>query len=143
MSPLRWTAKSTRELAAELAAPGASGIGAIPSRSCCGSEGFSLQANAKTLEGPQHPDRDAQFRYISEQARDHQDTGDPVISVDTKKKELVGRVRQRRPRVPAQGQPGARAQRTTSMDKALGKAMPYGVYDVAADAGWVSRRHRP
>ncbi|GAA3910477.1 hypothetical protein GCM10022207_94680 [Streptomyces lannensis] len=52
-------------------------------------EGFSLQANAKTIEGSQHPDRDAQFRYINEQARDHRDAGDPVISVDTKKKELV------------------------------------------------------
>ena len=58
--------------------------------SCCAGEGFSLQGNAKTIEGAQHPDRDAQFRYISEQARAYQEAGDPVISVDTKKKELVG-----------------------------------------------------
>src|SRR5215471_13892169 len=88
MSPLRWTTKSTRALAAELAAQGhrvsADTVGGL-----LRGEGFSLQASAKTVEGRQHPDRDAQFRYISEQARAFQDAGDPVISVDTKKKELV------------------------------------------------------
>src|SRR4051812_4486021 len=89
MSPLRWTVKSTRKLADELTRQGhrvcADTVGDLLRE-----EGFSLQANAKTLEGSRHPDRDAQFRYINEQARDHRDAGDPVISVDTKKKELVG-----------------------------------------------------
>src|SRR5215510_10475543 len=89
MSPLRWTTMSTRTLAAELTRQGhkvsADTVGGLLRR-----EGFSLQGNAKTVEGKRHPDRDAQFRYINEQARAHQAAGDPVISVDTKKKELVG-----------------------------------------------------
>jgi hypothetical protein len=89
MSPLRWTTKSTRKLAAELTRQGhradADTVGDLLRE-----EGFSLQGNAKTIEGKRHPDRDAQFRYISEQVQDHQGTADPVISVDTKKKELVG-----------------------------------------------------
>jgi Rhodopirellula transposase DDE domain len=89
MSPLRWTTKSTRKLAAELTAGGHK-VSADTVGELLRAEGFSLQANAKTVEGAQHPDRDAQFRYISEQARACQDAGDPVISVDTKKKELVG-----------------------------------------------------
>ncbi|WP_344551225.1 ISAzo13 family transposase, partial [Streptomyces spororaveus] len=89
MSPLRWTVKSTRTLAAELA-PAGHRISADTVGDLLREEGFSLQANAKTLEGNQHPDRDAQFRYLNEQARNHRDAGQPVISVDTKKKELVG-----------------------------------------------------
>src|SRR5258708_7342802 len=89
MSPLRWTAKSTRKLAEELTRQGHK-AGADTVGDLLRAEGFSLPGNAKTIEGRQHPDRDAQFRYISEQASAHQDTGDPVISVDTKKKELVG-----------------------------------------------------
>src|SRR5580693_3840047 len=88
-SPLRWTTKSLRVLADELTAGGhrasADTVGDLLHEM-----GFSLQGNAKTLEGSQNPDRDAQFRYISEQAKDHQAAGDPVVSVDTKKKELVG-----------------------------------------------------
>src|SRR5947199_2926866 len=89
VSPLRWTAKSTRALAAELTAQGHK-VSADTVGELLRAEGFSLQGNAKAIEGAQHPDRDAQFRYISEQARAHQEAGDPVISVDTKKKELVG-----------------------------------------------------
>ena len=89
VSPLRWTTKSTRTLAAELTAQGHP-VGADTVGELLREEGFSLQGNAKTIEGTQHPDRDAQFRYISEQAAAHQEAGDPVISVDTKKKELVG-----------------------------------------------------
>src|SRR6476646_11736098 len=92
MSPLRWTAKSTRVLAGELTAQGHK-VSADTVGDLLREEGFSLQGNAKTVEGTQHPDRDAQFRYISEQARAHQDSGDPVISVDIKKKELVGEFR--------------------------------------------------
>ena len=89
MSPLRWTTKSTRKLAEELTRQGHK-VGADTVADLLRAEGFSLQGNAKTIEGAQHPDRDAQFRYINEQARARQDAGDPVISVDTKKKELVG-----------------------------------------------------
>src|SRR5499433_1912837 len=87
MSPLRWTTKSTRALAAELAGQGHK-VGADTVGGLLHAEGFSLQGNAKTIEGRRHPDRDAQFRYISEQASAHQAAGQPVISVDTKKKEL-------------------------------------------------------
>ena len=88
-SPLRWTARSLRVLAAELTCRGhrASADTVADLRH---EMGFSLQGNAKTLEGRQNPDRDQQFRYINEQARGHQQAGDPVVSVDTKKKELVG-----------------------------------------------------
>jgi transposase len=89
MSPLRWTTKSTRKLADELTRQGWR-ISADTVAHLLRQEGFSLQGNAKTLEGKQHPDRDAQFRYLNEQVKDHQVTGDPVISVDAKKKELVG-----------------------------------------------------
>jgi transposase len=91
MSPLRWTTKSLRHLAEELTRQGhpvsAPTVGRLLKR-----EGFSLQANVKTLEGAQHPDRDAQFRYLNEQVKDHQADGEPVISVDTKKREQLGRL---------------------------------------------------
>jgi transposase len=135
-SPLRWTAKSTRTLAAELAAAGHK-VSADTVGDLLREHGFSLQGNAKTIEGRQHPDRDAQFRYISEQARAYQAAGDPVVSVDTKKKELAGEFtsagRQWLPR----GRPVAT--RTHDFpDPGLGKAIPYGVYDVTANAGWVN-----
>jgi hypothetical protein len=136
MSPLRWTAKSTRALADELTAQGHK-VSADTVADLLRAEGFSLQGNAKAVEGAQHPDRDAQFRYISEQARAHQDADDPVISVDTKKKELVGDFanggREYRP----QGSP-VPVRTHDFIDKELGKAIPYGVYDVVADAGWVN-----
>jgi transposase len=136
MSPLRWTAKSTRALADELTARGHK-ISADTVGDLLREEGFSLQGNAKTIEGARHPDRDAQFRYISEQVRACQDAGDPVISVDTKKKELVGDFanggREYRP----EGSP-VPVRTHDFMDKDLGKAIPYGVYDVAANAGWVN-----
>jgi len=136
MSPLRWTTKSTRNLADELTRQGHK-VGADTVGDLLRAEGFSLQGNAKAIEGNQHPDRDAQFRYISEQARAHQDSGDPVISVDTKKKELIGEFRnagrQWRPR----GQPAAVRTHDFPGDSA-GKAIPYGVYDMTANAGWVN-----
>jgi transposase len=136
MSPLRWTTKSTRNLAAELTRQGHK-VGADTVGDLLREEGFSLQANAKTVEGKRHPDRDAQFRYINAQVKDHQGTADPVISVDTKKKELVGQFanagREWRPR----GQPVATHTHDFPGDSA-GKAVPYGVYDLTADAGWVS-----
>ncbi|MGW7001468.1 ISAzo13 family transposase [Streptomyces sp. NPDC054933] len=136
MSPLRWTVKSTRQLAAELSRQGHR-ISADTVGDLLRAEGFSLQSNAKTLEGRQHPDRDAQFRYLNEQAREHRDNGQPVISVDTKKKELVGQFknggRQWRPA----GEP-APVDVHDFPDKQLGKAIPYGIYDVAANSGWVN-----
>ena len=135
-SPLRWTVKSTRTLAAELTARGHK-VSADTVAGLLRGQGFSLQANAKTIEGTRHPDRDAQFRYVNAQVRAHQDAGDPVISVDTKKKELIGEFanagRQWRPA----GSP-ARVRDHDFASQADGKAIPYGVYDLAADAGWVS-----
>jgi Rhodopirellula transposase DDE domain len=136
VSPLRWTVKSTRALARELTAQGHE-VSADTVAGLLRAEGFSLQGNAKVIEGSSHPDRDAQFRYIAGQARDHQDAGDPVISVDAKKKELVGEFatagRQWRPR----GEP-ARARDHDFASEGDGKAIPFGVYDLAANAGWVS-----
>jgi Rhodopirellula transposase DDE domain len=109
-SPLRWTVKSTRNLADELTRQDHR-VSADTVRDLLRAEGFSLQGNAKTLEGTRHPDRDAQFRYISAQVTDHQATADPVISVDTKKKELIGEFnnagREWRPKGPAGGGPHA------------------------------------
>jgi transposase len=136
VSPLRWTTKSTRNLADELTRQGHK-VGADTVGDLLREEGFSLQGNAKSLEGRQHPDRDAQFRYISEQARAHQDSGDPVISVDTKKKELIGEFRNAGRNWRPKGQPAAVRTHDFPGDSA-GKAIPYGVYDVAANAGWVS-----
>ncbi|QCX82736.1 Rhodopirellula transposase (plasmid) [Streptomyces sp. YIM 121038] len=100
MSPLRWTTESTRQLAAELTRLGHR-VSADTVAAVLREEGFSLQGNAKTVEGAQHPDRDGQFRYINEETKDFQAAGDPVVSVDTKKKELVGQLQERRPRVAA------------------------------------------
>jgi Rhodopirellula transposase DDE domain len=136
VSPLRWTAKSTRVLAAELTAQGHK-VSPDTVGDLLRAEGFSLQGNAKTIEGAQHPDRDVQFRYISEQARACQEAGDPVISVDTKKKELVGDFANGGKDYRPKGSP-APVRTHDFMDKELGKAITYGVYDVAANAGWVN-----
>ncbi|AZQ75817.1 ISAzo13 family transposase [Streptomyces luteoverticillatus] len=135
MSPLRWTVKSTRTLAAELTRQGhrasADTVGDLLRE-----EGFSLQANAKTIEGTQHPDRDAQFRYLNEQARDHRDTGDPVISVDTKKKELVGQYKNAGRSWQPAGEPVM--VKTHDFPGQADKAIPYGIYDMTANTGWVN-----
>ena len=136
MSPLRWTVKSTRRLAAELTARGHK-AGADTVGDLLRDEGFSLQSNAKTIEGTRHPDRGAQFRYINEQARDHQGTADPVISVDTKKKELAGEFKNEGREWRPKGQPAATRTHDFPGDS-VGKAVPYGVYDLTADAGWVN-----
>ena len=135
-SPLRWTTLSLRNLAAELGAAGHR-VSAPTVARLLREEHFSLQGNAKAAEGRQHPDRDAQFRYISGQASAHQAAGQPVISVDAKKKENLGTFknggREWRPR----GDP-ERVNVHDFIDKELGKVTPYGVYDIAADAGWVN-----
>ncbi|MEU2287584.1 ISAzo13 family transposase [Streptomyces sp. NPDC013178] len=136
MSPLRWTVKSTRALARELTQAGHK-VSADTVADLLREEGFSLQANAKTLEGSQHPDRDAQFRYLNEQAREHRDTGQPVISVDTKKKELVGEFKNsgRQWRLAGDLVP---VNIHDFADPKLGKAIPYGIYDLAENTGWVN-----
>ena len=136
MSPLRWTTKSTRNLAAELTRQGHR-VGADTVGDLLRAEGFSLQGNAKTIEGQRHPDRDAQFRYVNEQVKAHQGTADPVISVDTKKKELVGEFKNAGREWRPKGQPVATRTHDFPGDS-VGKAVPYGVYDLTADAGWVN-----
>jgi transposase len=136
MSPLRWTTKSLRVLAAELTRQGHR-AGADTVADLLHEEGFSLQGNVKALEGKQSPDRDAQFRYLRERARDHQDAGEPVISVDTKKKELVGAYRNGGREWRPAGGP-VRVNDHDFPDAGLGKAIPYGVYDLASNTGWVN-----
>src|SRR6266496_2527807 len=135
-SPLRWTVKSTRNLAGELTRQGHR-CGPDTVARLLKEEHFSLQGNAKTAEGAGHPDRDAQFRYINAQAREHLDAGQPVISVDAKKKENVGNFKNGGREWRPKGSP-EQVNVHDFKDKELGKVTPYGVYDVAANAGWVS-----
>src|SRR5690348_14640922 len=136
MSPLRWTIRSTRALAGELTRQGHK-VSADTVGDLLRAEGFSLQGNAKTIEGTRHPDRDAQFRYINEQGREHQVSGDPVISVDTKKKELIGEFKNAGREWRPAGEPAATRTHDFPGDSE-GKAIPYGVYDVTANTGWVN-----
>jgi transposase len=136
MSPLRWTTKSTRKLAAELTARGHR-ISADTVADLLREEGFSLQGNVKTLEGKQNPDRDAQFGYLNEQVKDHQNDGEPVVSVDTKKKELIGEFKNAGREWRPAGEP-VEVGTHDFPDKELGKAVPYGIYDLAANTGWVN-----
>jgi DDE family transposase len=135
-SPLRWTVKSVRTLAAELTARGHQ-VSSATVHQLLHQQGFSLQASAKAIEGKQHPDRDGQFRYINEQARAHREAGDPVISVDAKKKEQVGQYAS-----PGRGwRPAGDPVRVRDHDFPGGdeqKAIPYGIYDLAANTGWVN-----
>jgi len=135
-SALCWTTLSTRNLADELTAAGHK-VGSDTVGRLLHEQGFSLQANSKTLEGVSHPDRDAQFSYINDQAADHLAAGDPVISVDSKKKELVGEYKNGGREWRPAGEP-AKVKVHDFIDRDLGKANPYGVYDLAADTGWVS-----
>ncbi|HZY59475.1 MAG TPA: ISAzo13 family transposase [Candidatus Binataceae bacterium] len=136
MSPLRWTCKSTRKLAEELQGRGhdlSHQTVAVLLR-CLG---YSLQANRKTREGSAHPDRNAQFEFINGQVQAFQRRGQPVVSVDTKKKELVGDFKNSG----AEWQPAGEPEEVRAKDfpdKRLGKAIPYGVYDLTCNTGWVS-----
>jgi len=136
MSPLRWTSKSTRTLARTLTEDGHR-VSDFVVRRLLHELGYSLQANAKTTEGGQHPDRDAQFGYLNDQAQSHMDASNPVISVDTKKKELVGDYKNGGREWSPAGEP-VKVKVHDFIDPALGKANPYGVYDLAADTGWVA-----
>ena len=135
-SPLRWTCKSTRTLADELTRQGHP-VGERTVAALLRRDGYSLQANRKTREGASHPDRDAQFLYISRQVGRCQKAGQPVVSVDTKKKELVGDFKNGGVEWQPQGEP-EKVRVHDFPDKELGKAIPYGVYDVTSNAGWVS-----
>lgn len=135
-SPLRWTSKSTRTLAAELTAQGypvsPQKVGQLLNVS-----GYSLQATQKTIEGTDHPDRDAQFEFINDRVDACQGRGAPVISVDTKKKELVGAFARGGREWQPSGDP-VRVRVHDFIDDTLGKVIPYGVYDLARNTGWVS-----
>ena len=135
-SPLRWTIKSTRQLSTALTGQGHRCSEWLVRR-LLHDAGYSLQAAAKQIEGTAHPDRDAQFRYVNDQVREHHSAGQPVISVDTKKKELVGQYKNGGTQWRPSGNP-ERVKTHDFPDKDLGKAIPYGVYDIAADSGWVS-----
>jgi hypothetical protein len=135
-SPLRWTCKSTSQLAGELARQ-AHSISAWTVGSLLKAAGYSLQSNRKTKEGSAHPDRNAQFEYINAAVQHFQQRGQPVISVDTKKKELVGLFSNGGQEWRAKGEP-EKVKVHDFMDKKLGKAIPYGVYDLSENEGWVS-----
>jgi hypothetical protein len=135
-SPLRWTCKSVRHLASELTAQGYR-IGRQRVADLLHELGYSLQANCKTKEGGTHPDRNTQFEYINTQVQIFQQYGQPVVSVDAKKKELVGEFKNSGWEWQPQGKPVA-VRVYDFVDPQLGKAIPYGVYDVTANTGWVS-----
>jgi hypothetical protein len=135
-SPLLWTSKSVRHLAAELQAMGHAASHRLVAELLQAS-GYSLQANRKTREGPQHPDRDAQFRYINDQVRRYQKRAQPAISVETKKKELVGDFKN----AGREWRPKGAAEPVRVHDFLIpeqGKAIPCGVYDLHRNEGWVS-----
>ena len=136
MSPLVWTTKSTRHLAGALTGMGHPVSDRTVAR-MLRTLGFSLQANTKVTEGSQHADRDAQFTYLADRVAEHIGAGAPVVSVDTKKKELVGEFKNVGREYAPAGQP-ERVNVHDFPDPELGKAIPYGVYDVSANTGWVS-----
>jgi hypothetical protein len=135
-SPLRWTCKSLRQLESELRSQGHAvshtSIGVLLKKL-----GYSLQGNRKTLEGGDHPDRNAQFEFINERAKDAMYNGQPVISVDTKKKELVGQYKNGGKELRPIGNP-EEVNVDDFVDKELGRANPYGMYDIINNLGWVS-----
>jgi Rhodopirellula transposase DDE domain len=136
MSPLRWTTKSAQNLAGELSGQG-HGCGKDAVLRILRRQGYSTQGNSMTIEGRQHPDRDAQFRYIGGAAKEYLAAGDPVVSVDAKKKEQVGQYAQRGREWRPAGDP-VRVRDHDFPDKELGKVTPYGVYDIGANAGFVN-----
>jgi len=135
-SALRWTCKSTRRLAEELTRMGHP-VGRMTVASLLHEAGYSLQADRKTREGSSHPDRDAQFRYIDDLVRGRLRKERPAVSVDTKKKELVGDFKNNGREWHPQGLPPA-VRVHDFQDKTLGKVIPYGVYDLLNNQGWVS-----
>ena len=135
-SPLVWTTKSVKKLAGEMTAAGRP----CSPQTCwraLKAAGFAMQSNSRAAEGRQHPDRDAQFRYIAAQAQEHRDAGQPVISVDSKKREQVGNFGQKGREWAPAGTPVVVASHDFP-DKGDGHAIPYGVYDEDANAGFVN-----
>jgi hypothetical protein len=135
-SPLRWTCKSTTQLASELTRQGHPVSPRTVGR-LLKAAGYSLQSNRKTKEGSSHPDRNAQFEHINATVIAFQERGQPVISVDTKKKEIVGKFKNNGREWQPEGEP-EEVLVHDFMDKDLGKAIPYGVYDITENQGWVS-----
>jgi hypothetical protein len=135
-SPLRWTSKSTRKLAEELTQQGHP-VSPQKVGQMLHELGYSLQATSKKIEGAQHPDRNAQFEFINDRVDGYHGRGAPVISVDTKKKELVGQFRNGGREWQPSGEP-VPVRVHDFLDPNLGKAIPYGVYDLGKNAGWVS-----
>jgi transposase len=135
-SPLRWTVKSTRNLVAELTGQGHR-VGHDTVAALLKAEGFSLQGTSRTTEGARHPDRNAQFHYINDQVSEFTAAGAPVISVDTKKKEVLGNYAVAGREWHRAGQP-VQVRAHDFPEKGAQKAVPYGIYDLNADAGWVS-----
>ena len=136
MSLLRWTSKSTYELARELVAQGYQ-VSAELVRRLLHQMGYSLQAPAKEKEGTTHPDRNAQFEYLNGLTARRVEAGEPVISVDTKKKELIGDFHNKGREWQPKGEP-ERVRVHDFIDRDLGKAIPYGIYDIGNNEGWVS-----
>ena len=136
MSPLRWTSKSTYKLADALRAKGFD-VGPTTVRELLHEMGYSLQGTSKQKEGAQHVDRDAQFHHINDTAAAFVADGQPVISVDAKKKELIGEYSNAGSEYQPSGEP-SRTNVHDFIDPEMGKAIPYGVYDLGADEGWVS-----
>jgi hypothetical protein len=135
-SPLRWTSKSAAKLAAALTEMGHQVVDRTVLR-LLKVKGYSLQANKKTREGAQHPDRDAQFEHINQTVSEALTAGEPVISVDAKKRELVGDFKAVGREFEPKGRP-VEVRGHDFKDKDLGHAIPYGVYDLTAEEGWVS-----
>jgi len=136
VSPLRWTCKSVGKLTQELNRKGYR-IGTTKVCELLHELNYSLQSNRKTKEGESHPDRNAQFEYIYQLTKDYQRRGQPVISVDTKKKELIGNFKNQGKEWRPQGEPHE-VEVYDFLSKAEGKGIPYGVYDQTANQGWVS-----
>jgi predicted ArsR family transcriptional regulator len=135
-SPLRWTSKSAAKLAQALGEMGHQVVDRTVLR-LLKAKGYSLQANKKTREGAQHPDRDAQFEHINQTVSEALTVGEPVISVDAKKRELVGDFKAVGREFQPKGEP-VEVRGHDFKDKDLGHAIPYGVYDLATDEGWVN-----
>jgi hypothetical protein len=136
MSPLKWTSKSTRTIALELTRSGHP-VSSVTVGRCLEDMGYTLQANVKTREGTQHPDRDEQFRYLNRQVKNFRRDGSPVISVDTKKRELVGAFKNTGRRWLPQGKADAVSVHDFP-HLGNGKAIPYGAYDIARDRAVVN-----
>ena len=134
--PLRWTIKSTHRLAGELRGQGYA-VSATSVRRMLADMGYSLQGNRKTREGVQHPDRDGQFRHIAERVKARKHRGEPALSVDTKKKEVLGNLRNAGTTYRRKGDP-VKVKTHDFPDPELGKAVPYGVYDIHGDEAGVS-----